>query len=137
MAAKDSKPGFGMLEALRDLDPDFLRIVEQGLRSSEEKQWLETATAISRGDRSWERFFLQKVSTEPRALCWMIAAARYETWTCGSNPAPWLRSVFEGIPRISRLLSELQEIPDPWVSRMAEWGQRILDGRDKWVGGSP
>jgi len=140
MTGKQASPlqylerGFDEHGVLLKADPELYRIVEQGLRSSEGARWVEAAQALSQGSSGWQGFFLEKVPGEPRALCWIIAAARYERWTCGSDPAPWIRLAFGKIPAIATLLAGLHETPDPWIQQMAEVGQRVLDGRDPWIG---
>ena len=120
--------------SLQASDPDLYRVIEQGLRSSEGARWVEAAEQISHGSRGWAALFLEKVLQDHRALCWMVAAGHYECWTCGSNPAPWLQKLFQKIPEIERHFSELETLPDPWLSGMAAWGRRVLSGEDKWIG---
>lgn len=117
-------------------DPRLYRLLEEGLQSADGGRWREAAEAVGDGSRGWAPLFLEIAAEDRRALCWMVAAAYHEHWTCGSQPTPWLRSLLRKVPGSAEALAELETTPDPWISQMAQWGSRVLSGKDETVGRS-
>jgi len=116
-------------------EPELRWLIQEGLRSAEGARWVEVAEAVQGCTLGWAPFFLEKSAQDPRALCWIVAAAYHEGRFSGVNHAGWLRSTFEKIPDIGGRLGELERNRDPWLRRTAGWARRVLSGQDRWIGG--
>jgi hypothetical protein len=121
-------------ESFREHDPDFYQVVKQGLQSSDGVHWIKVADALYYCTMGWAPFFLEQAARNPRALCWLTAAVRWEFWSSGANQAEWLRWTLRTLHDADARLADLEKDHHPWTARMSGWARRILHGQDKWVG---
>jgi hypothetical protein len=124
------------VELFERLDPEFRKVLEDGLASSEGKRWQEVVDALQSCTMGWSRYFEQRFAKDPVVIAWMTAAAHYECWASSANHTSWLKRVLENTPDIERKLSDLDRNPSPWIQRMSRWARRVLRGEDKWIGES-
>lgn len=125
--ATEFNPELGMLrDILQHSDPEFLDVLEAGLRCRDHDRWARIAQELRICNGGWLPLLRSLLPAEPEAICWMIAAGRLEFYQSGADPERLIGHALRKVPELEQLLEGLEAAADPWVRRMAGEARRIL-----------
>jgi hypothetical protein len=126
MGTKDSSELGSLRDVLKRSDPEFLQVLEDGLRCRDRARWAAVAHELRICNGGWLPLIRDLIPGAPEAICWLIAAGRLEFYQSGANPERSIAHSLRKIPELEQHLEELEDSADPWVRRMAREARRIL-----------